>query len=90
MKSKAKKRVCKWDQVIFYMEDMKISAKYLVFVSNHKTMSKSRCAFYVLKQYFTAPLLRYFKRLYRNGFSYEDCIKWLNFIDKVGYFNGLL
>lgn len=90
MKSKTKKRVCKWDQVIFYLRDFDITRHYLTFKTNHRDMSCSRCAFYILKKYFSGPLLSNFRQMYLDGFDYEECIKWMNFSNKVGLENALL
>lgn len=81
---KHKKRVIKWDQIIYYLGRRDIECDYLEFKSKHKSFSMSRCAFYVLKKYFRRPLLSAIRDSYRRGQSYVELCKWIDFYSRLG------
>lgn len=62
MKDKVKRKQVDWYQALFNLEDLKISEDYWLFKSSHPDMSKNRCAYNILKRYYsTTAMISYRK-----------------------------
>ena len=81
---KCKKRVIKWDQIVYHLGRHDVECDFLRFKTEHKNFSMSRCAFYVLKKYYRAPLLSAIRSSYRHGQCYEELCKWIHFYTRLG------
>lgn len=58
-KIKVKRKHVDWKNKLFSLGDPKIQQEYYGFLSAHKDMSENRCAYNVLKRYFSPTTLRY-------------------------------
>lgn len=63
-KNKVKKKRIDWRDVIFHLHRRSLSEAYTLFRSVHPKMSSSRCAYYVLKTYYSTTLLRLWRDCY--------------------------
>ena len=66
MKDKVKKKRIKWTEVLSqvyeYKTDNVLWSRYMVFRTQHPDMSLNRCAYYVLKSYYSTIALRQCKK----------------------------
>lgn len=58
--------VLKWQDVIFHLHNKAISDDFNQFCLNHTSLSKSRCAFAVLRKYYSTTFLSAFRQCYYN------------------------
>ena len=71
-----KKRI-KWREMIFQLHRKDISEAYTLFKLKHPDMSRNRCAYYVLKTFYSTTIMRTWKdfiEVYNQ--SYEDAVNF--------------
>lgn len=54
---KVKRPSVKWHDLLMDLEDWFIESRFLIFLSKHPGMSKNRCAYNVLKRYYSTTSL---------------------------------
>lgn len=75
VENKVKVKRIKWREVIFNLHRKDISEAFDLFRSKHPDMSINRCAYNVLKTYYSTAIMRGWKDLFeKHGQSYEDTI----------------
>lgn len=72
-KDKVCKRRINWVNVIYYLHRREISEAYTLFKVKHLKMSSNRCAYYVLKTYYSTTMLKAWRECYEKyGLTYES------------------
>lgn len=70
LKDKVKKQRIKWNEILYQLNDNELWRLYMVFRQQHIGMSLNRCAYYVLKSYYSTIALRKCKAEFlENGYS---------------------
>lgn len=54
---KVKRPHVNWYQILFDLDDPDIKSRFMIFLCDHKTMSRNRIAYNVLKRYYSANSL---------------------------------
>lgn len=75
-----KKRRIKWREIIFHLHRFDISSSFDLFRSSHKDMSINRCAYNVLKTYYSTTAMRFIKNYFeKTTLTEEEVVEWFNF-----------
>ena len=77
LKDKVKKKRIDWRQVVFFLGRQDLYISYQLFRNAHLDMSINRCAYYVLKTYYSPTTLQVWKDFFESGLSYYDYEKTL-------------
>lgn len=89
MSKVGRKRRVDWRELIFSLHWRELSEAYQLFKNAHPSMSINRCAYNVLKSFYSTTTMAYFRnQIEHSDLSYDEVVQWYHFDRQVGAIHG--